>query len=51
MKLYLHTFEKENPHVLDTGILNFKKEEGTLQDLMREIGDVLPVKKPKINNF
>ncbi len=44
MKLYLHVFEKENPQLIETGILDFKNHEGTLQDLMREIGEVLPVK-------
>jgi hypothetical protein len=44
MKLYVHTFTKDEPQNLETGILEFKKHEGTLQDLIREVTEVLPVK-------
>ena len=50
MKLYVHTFSKDEPQILETGILEFKKHEGTLQDLIREVCEVLPVKNIKTSN-
>ena len=42
MKLYLHVFDKSTPSVFDTITYTFANEEGTLQDLQKEVQKLVP---------
>ena len=46
MKLYLHVFDKTTPDTFDTVSYTFANQDGTLEDLFKDVQKVVPQVRP-----